>query len=248
VISRLFHDINESLSRKIADIDQAGFLDTSVLGETVHPRNFNTLRRIRDEDGSVIEEEEDLTELASNEFLMQRLRTLLDAGGEEMLESLPDGIHSGLVRAGARGVFFYFQAEPKSGEKSHFWRFYDLKDQRIIDNRYVIANLIACERDTPRVVEPETFRSVFELQERVIGDILRSVQEQQALASAPRSVDPLQQTVATAIQGYINHPDIDRTRALQAIRYLNQLMLRVQIAELERRTRNSRGQEMWLTF
>jgi superfamily II DNA or RNA helicase len=58
----------ESLSLKIADIDQAGFLDASVLGETVHPRNFNTLRRISEEDGSVIEEEEQFTELASSNF------------------------------------------------------------------------------------------------------------------------------------------------------------------------------------
>ena len=48
----------ESLNRKITDIDRTGFLDASVLGETVHPRNFNTLRRIMDEDGTVIEEQE----------------------------------------------------------------------------------------------------------------------------------------------------------------------------------------------
>ena len=45
----------QALSLKIVDIDQAGFLDASVLGEAVHPRNFNTLRRISDEDGTVIE-------------------------------------------------------------------------------------------------------------------------------------------------------------------------------------------------
>ena len=102
--------IVQSLSLKIADIDRAGFLDASVLGETVHPRNFNTLRRISEEDGSVIEEEEQFTELASSEFLMQQLKTLMDAGGKELLDSLPDGIHSGLAKAGAKGVFFYFQA------------------------------------------------------------------------------------------------------------------------------------------
>jgi superfamily II DNA/RNA helicase len=36
----------ESLSDKIAAIDATGFLDASILGESVHPRNFNTLRRI----------------------------------------------------------------------------------------------------------------------------------------------------------------------------------------------------------
>ncbi len=222
----------ESLSRKIADIDRAGFLDASVLGEAVHPRNFNTLRRIRDEDGSVIEEEEQFAELASSEFLLQQLRGLLDAGGREMLESLPDGIHSGLVHEGARGAFFYFQAEPSGGEKMHFWKYVDLKDGGVLDNRYLIANLIACDRDTPRVVDAEIFGEIFDLQERAIGDIIASFQEQQALEAAPKTVDPIQQTVATAIQGYINHPDVDRRQALEAIRFLNQPMLTVQLKEL----------------
>ncbi|MCK4591376.1 MAG: SWF/SNF helicase family protein, partial [Candidatus Latescibacteria bacterium] len=84
----------ESLERKISDIDRAGFLDASVLGETVHPRNFNTLRRIREEDGAVIEEEQQFTELASSEFLRHQLHDLLSSGGREMLQDLPDGIHS----------------------------------------------------------------------------------------------------------------------------------------------------------
>src|SRR5216684_490523 len=117
-----------------------------ILGESVHPRNFNTLRRIRDEDGSVIEEEEQFTELASNEFLIKQLRELLDGGGRETLDALPDGIHSGLTRPGAKGVFFYFQARPHNGARLHFWKYYDLKNGGIIDNRYLIANLIACEK------------------------------------------------------------------------------------------------------
>ena len=224
----------QSLSLKIADIDQAGFLDASVLGETVHPRNFNTLRRISAEDGSVIEEEEQFTELASSEFLMQQLRALIEAGGQETLDTIPDGIHSGLAKAGSKGVFFYFQGRPSDGEKSHFWKYYDLRDQRIIDNRYVIANLIACQKDTPRIVDPEIFGSVFELQEMVIDDILQSEEEKRALEVAPRAVDPIQQTVATAIQSYLNHPDVDRKQAIETIRFLNQPMLRVQVQKLRR--------------
>ena len=136
----------KSLSRKIADIDAIGFLDASMLGEAVHPRNFNTLRRIRDEDGSVIEEEEQFTELASNEFLLKQLRDLLDSGGREALDELPDGIHSGLVRPGAKGVFFYFQGRPADSERLHFWKYYDLKGGNIVDNRYLIASLIACDQ------------------------------------------------------------------------------------------------------
>lgn len=222
----------ESLSLKIANIDRAGFLDASVLGETVHPRNFNTLRRIREEDGSVVEEEEQFTELASSEFLAQQLRVFIEGGGRETLESLPDGIHSGLIKAGARGLFFYFQGRAAEGEKIHFWKYYDLKDQRIIDNRYIVANLIACQKDTPRVVDSEVFRSVFDLQEKVIEDILQSEEEKRALEMAPRSVDPIQQTVATALQSYLNHPDVNRSEAIEVIRFLNQPMLAVQVRKL----------------
>ena len=224
----------ESLNRKIADIDQAGFLDASVLGETAHPQNFNTLRRIEGEDGTVLEEEEQFIELASSEYLSQLLRNFMDSGGKEMLDSLPDGIHSGLLRSGAKGVFFYFQADPRGGEKQHFWKYYDLKDDTITDNRFIIANLISCEEDTPRVVESDMFKSVFGLQERVIEDILQSTEKQIALEMAPRTIDPMQQTVATAIQQYMQHPEVDRKKAIESIRFLNQPMLAVQIKELRK--------------
>jgi superfamily II DNA or RNA helicase len=224
--------IVQSLSRKITDIDQAGFLDASVLGEAVHPRNFNTLRRISAEDGSVIEEEEQFTELASNEFLMQQLRALMDGGGKEMLDSLPDGIHSGLAKRGAKGIFFYFQAVVKESGKLHFWKYYDLKGQTTIDNRYIVANLIACQKDTPRVVDPDLFKTVFDLQEKVIGDILKSEEEKRASEVAPRSIDPIQQTLATVLQSYLNHPEVNRREAIEIIRFLNQPMLAVQVRKL----------------
>jgi superfamily II DNA or RNA helicase len=224
----------ESLSEKIAAIDATGFLDASILGETVHPRNFNTLKRIRDEDGSIIEEQEQFTELATGEFLMQRLRNLLDGGGKEMLQSLPDGIHSGLRVAGAKGVFFYFQAQPKNADKLHFWEYVDLKNDGVIDNRHFIANLIACNRETPRVVDPEMFARVFELQERAIDKVLQSSQQQSALEVAPRSVEAIQQTVVTLLQGYLGHSDVSRPRVIEAIRCLNQPMWRTQIVDLRR--------------
>lgn len=220
----------QSLSLKIADIDRTGFLDASVLGETVHPRNFNTLRRIQDEDGTVIEEEEQFAELASNEFLLQQLRNLLNKEGQETLETLPDGIHSGLARERTKGMFFYFKAPGPAGQGNlHFWRYYDLREKRIVDNRYLIANLIACNHDTSRVVADY---DVFDLQEKVIADILQSHQRQQAIQAAPKVIDPIQQTITTAIQGYLQHPDVDRKQALDAIRYLSQPLPGVQVKEL----------------
>ena len=92
--------------------------------------------------------------------------------------------------------------------------------------------MIACDQDTPRVIDLEISNTVFDVQEQAIEDILRSVEEQRALEVAPRSMDPTQQTLATVIQGYMNHPDIERSRAIEAIRFLSQPMLAVQIREL----------------
>ncbi len=223
----------ESLTRKIADIDRLGMLDASVLGEEVHPQTFNTLKRIRGEDQSVIEEEEQFTELVSSEGLLQQLRAFLDAGGRGALEILPDGIHSGLRRPGARGVFFYFRGLNGDGNLN-FWKYYDLKGNRILDNRHVVASLISCAPDTPRAVDQQVVKLVFDLQEKVIADILRSHEELAALQVAPQALDPLQQTVATVIQNQLNHPNVDRKRAIAAIEFLSGPMLPVQLKELRR--------------
>ena len=83
-----------------------------------------------------------------------------------------------------------------------------------IDNRFLIANLIAYAPDTPRVVGD---CDVFAIQDRVIKDILGSVQEQQAVEFAPRILDPVQQTVMTLLRGYINNPASNRN-AMQNLR------------------------------
>jgi hypothetical protein len=199
----------ESLSQKIAAIDQSGFLDTSILGEIVHPQNFNTLRRIEAEDGHVVEEQEAFIELVSSEFLLQHLKTLLDGGMRQELEQLPDGIHSGLAREGAKGVFFYFTANPKKVSHSpsninsktttstastsscqHFWRYIDLTNDwrggQIEDNRYLITNLIQCQPDTSRIVPFDGSVDIFSLQEQVIASIIQSSQDQIAAAEAPK--------------------------------------------------------------
>ncbi len=200
--------IVERLTEKITDIDKTGFLDASVLGETVHPQNFNTLRRIRDEDGAVVEEQEHFAELASNEVLLQQVQqALADAARRKELEGLPDGIHSGLARQGARGVFFAFTAPVQKGDgRQHFWRYADLRDGHILDNRYLIANLIVCQPDTDRVVPLSGEVDIFELQESVAADILEQAQERRAVEEAPKIVDPLR----SAYQEFSRTNDIQR--------------------------------------
>ena len=223
----------DSLSRKIANIDRLGMLDASVLGEEVHPQTFNTLKRIREEDNSVIEEEEQFMELASGEVLLQQLRAFLDGGGREALEQIPDGIHSGLQRAGSRGVFFYF-ASKNSGKAQSFWKYFDLKSNTILDNRHVLANLIACSYDTPRIVDQEIYKSVFALQEKVLENLLQGYEEKTALQTTPQAIDPLQQTMSTVVQQFLNHPQVERKRAVAAIEFLNGPMQNVQVSELRK--------------
>ncbi|HLL78092.1 MAG TPA: DEAD/DEAH box helicase, partial [Ktedonobacteraceae bacterium] len=242
----------ESLSQKIASIDASGFLDASILGEMVHPRNFNTLRRIEDEDGKVVEEQEQFAELVSSEFLLQNLKNLLDAGMRDTLENLPDGIHSGLTREGARGVFFYFTApagRPGSlngtgnttdsrAARQHFWRYIELDEHkragRIEENRYVITHLVQCQPDTPRVVPYESEVDIFALQEKVIDSIVQSSVEQVAVEEAPKQLDPIQQTIATVLGGYINSPAVQRGEVIAAIQKLRQPLPGVYIKELRR--------------
>ena len=204
----------ESLNRKIRQIDDAGMLDASVLGETVHPRNFNTLQRIADEDDSVLAELEADNDLVSSEFLLLALQDALQAGKVDVA-TLPDGIHSGRAYEGYRGLFFYFTT-PGEGDgtvasaRRHFWRYYDLITDRILDNRYEIARLIRCGPDEPRVIgevntSNGTSRSVFEIQEHVIDHILEAVRDRQAVAIAPKILDPLQQMVATVLQQQRNN-------------------------------------------
>ncbi len=247
----------ESLSLKIAAIDRSGLLDTSILGEVVHPQNFNTLRRIEEEDGKVVEEQEQFVELVSSEFLLQSLKGLLNADMRQQLEDLPDGIHSGLMRQEAKGVFFSFTAqehgrEPGREKKHHYWRYIDLsadwRGGRIEDNRYLITNLIQCQPDTPRVVPMAGEVDIFALQEQVIASIVQSSQEQVAVEAAPRLLDPIQQTIATTLRSYINNPAVSRREIIAAIQQLNEPQPGVYIKALKKAydgfLENSRVEEL----
>jgi hypothetical protein len=65
-----------------------------------------------------------------------------------------------------------------------------LLGEQILDNRQLPAGLIACQPETPRVVDPDTWSRIFALQERVVADILQSFEAQTSLEIAPRLIDP----------------------------------------------------------
>lgn len=222
-----------SLTAKIEVINQTGFLDASILGEVVTPRDFNTLKRIADEDSAVIDEQETFLELASSEALLAELQTALGTQAQEWLTDLDDGIHSALERPNARGMFFYFTA-PRDGGRAHFWRYYDLTTRKIIDNRYQIMQLIACRPDTPRFPPPYHEVDVFDIQEKVIANILGAVEQQEAAALVNKPVAEEQNIVAQILQTQLNNPAFNRAELRDLRKFLKQPLVGAAIQQLRK--------------
>ena len=63
---------------------------------------------------------------------------------------------------------------------------------------------------------------IFALQEKVIASIVQSSEVQLAVEEAPRLLDPIQQTIATTLRGYINSPAVSRKEIIAAIQSLNE--------------------------
>ena len=179
----------ESLTRKIDVINQAGFLDASILGEVVTPRDFNTLRRIADEDNAVIEEQESFLELASSEALLAELQRVLATEARQWLTDLDDGIHSGLQRPAARGRFLLLhRARILTAGASISGAITTCCGAQILDNRYQIMQLIACGPETPRYPPPYAEVDIFEVQEKVIDSIVADFAQQQAASIVDKPV------------------------------------------------------------
>jgi len=68
----------------------------------------------------------------------------------------------------------------------------------------------------------------------VIEDILRSVQEQEAIEAAPKILDPIQQTVITLLRGYLSSPMVKRHDAKDAIKRLSEPMTHTSIRLLRK--------------
>lgn len=202
----------QSLTERIDGIDKSGFHDASILGEIPHPTVFNTLKRINEEDGKVFEEEEEASDLSSNEALLAQLKDFLATHQRAEIENLPDGIHSKLDRKKHRGVFFYFTAG-EGATKRHFWRYYDASTEQITDNRYAIAQVIACKPDTLRSSRASDLQPrVFEIQDKVIEQILRSCEAEKAVLTAPKLLDQsgVQNALRTLLRDLLQSPKLDR--------------------------------------
>ncbi len=221
----------ERLTSRIGQIDDLGMLDASVLGEVVHPRTFNALRRVKEGDVSVLDEEEARAELAGPEMLLKQLREMLNRQGLDSALDLPDGIHSGLRRERCDGMFFHFKAALPDRGHRHFWRYIDARSGAITDNRFEIARLIGCNEDEPRFIGNQ---DVFALQERVIQSILEQESSLATKATLGVANDPIQSVLAEDLKQAMRKGAVARDRAKAALTFLGQPVGRAVIQRLKR--------------
>lgn len=117
----------------------------------------------------------------------------------------------------------YFTAPHPTGEgRQHFWRYYDLTRREIIDNRYQIMQIIGCGPEAPRFPPPYGEVDIYDIQERVIADILQVVSQQQSMALAPKIVAPEQVTIAELLREHIASSITSREEVRELRRFLKQ--------------------------
>lgn len=161
----------ERLQKRIRDIDRTVGLDASVLGEVIHPKSLEDLKRIKAGEGKVLDEYERASELLSADDMKLPLILYLQSLGEQKVSEIPLGIHSGKVGP-AKGTFFVFRARNRQ-----FWRFYPADGSAPIADIRKIFRLVQCSREQPRVVPQH---QIFELLERATSDIFREIKATQA--------------------------------------------------------------------
>jgi len=153
------------LQGKIRNIDSSIGLDQTILGETIHPKVFGTIRRIKEKDRSLFEELEREV-FGGGEKFYQPIRDFLKKRGIEEISKIPDGVHSGLETHKIKGIFYYY----KYSEDFHFWYLYNLEEEIIIKNKTQILDFIICEETEGRVI-PDFFQKVYEINKLVVEDL-----------------------------------------------------------------------------
>lgn len=144
----------ERLTEKLEAINRAVGLDASVLGEKPNPQDFNTLRRIAQEDGTTLDELEEASGMNIGEFIMEDLHKFLLRTSEEKLKKIPLGMITGKDGKGRKGVFAAFRYKPL---RKHFWLFYDItapSGQKIIEEQLRAISFARSFEDEP-TCEPD---------------------------------------------------------------------------------------------
>lgn len=163
----------QRLQDRIRDIDRTVGLDASILGESISARSLEQLRRLQEEDQTVIDELEREIELVSTDEMKLPLVTYLQQMGLEKVQSIPKGISSGREPSDtwSSGVFLAFQA----GDQ-HFWRFYDDSGEVVKDKRRLYQRIFVPSPDAEKRVMPPDFE-IFDLLDKATQDVIKEINQ-----------------------------------------------------------------------
>jgi len=201
----------ERLTRKLEAINRAVGLDASVLGEKPNPQDFNTLRRIAEDDVSTLDELESAKELNIGEFIMEDLHRFLLKTSEEKLKKIPLGMITGKDGKGKRGVFASFRYKPLG---RHFWLFYDIdapEGQKIVEeSMQAIRHARSTEGEPYLVPDLDAQEYILRLRRHLLsrlGQMFRPLHQ----------LEPPQNKVVQFLQSL--RPSADRNELLNKLRY-----------------------------
>ena len=121
--------------------------------------------------------------------------------------------------------FFYYRAED-----NHFWRFYDVGYNRILDNRLDIFKRICCKPDTPRV---EADIDIYEIKEKIKKKISEDTMAKRAAMMAPKRLDKVQSDLIAILREGVTIRKIDKAVAYDIIKILNVPMTLAFIKDLK---------------
>jgi superfamily II DNA or RNA helicase len=160
------------LYNKLEAINRSVGLDVSVLGETPNPKDFGYITDIFDAKKEVLDELEEISEIAIGEFLKDEILKYIQSEGTKKLQKIPNGVGSGIKREGKKGVFVAFKND------KHYWCFYDLETGKIIENRLECIRLIKCDKNEPYVPPPDDL-DVYQIIRKVKNHIISRLKTQE---------------------------------------------------------------------
>jgi superfamily II DNA or RNA helicase len=231
--------ILERLQQKLDAINRTVGLDASVLGEKPNPMDFNTLRRLAQEETEVLRELEAESELTVGEFLQQDLLWFLKEVGEAHLQQIPLGV--GTARKRAEGMpSGFFAAFRNVHTNQHHWLFYDTEKDRVLERRLEAIRAIRCEPSEPAATLPADFDP-----RPLIGKLRKHLWNRlRAARMAPGALPSLQRQIVSWLRAL--PPSAERNHLLQY--FESRPLAAPDLKELRRlwQERTALPQEAWI--
>ncbi|MEM4326043.1 MAG: helicase-related protein [Candidatus Pacearchaeota archaeon] len=181
----------QRLYEKLDTINRSIGLDSSVLGETPNPKDFGYIRDIFAEKKAVFEEIEKLYELAIGEFMKDELLKYLHQEGLGKINKIPNGVGSCIKRENKKGVFAAFKDKER-----HYWCFYDINEDKILENRLESIKIIRCSKDEP-FIEPSPDIDPYKVIKKLKNHIISRLKTSQV---KPMRLTPPQNIIVNYLQ------------------------------------------------